>query len=346
MKKLKLPLILIVLAGLAWFAYKLNQGKDNSKMADEALSDFAIKDTASIDKLILTDTEGSAGVCLIRTPQGWTTDKGDCVQQHLVITMLETIKYVAVKSLVPKDAIETVNKSLTVHHRKVEIFQKGKLSKTWYVGNPTADHYGTYMLLKDPEKGKSPEPFIMHMPNEHGSLQSRFITNPLEYQCSGIFNYEPLDVKSIDVQIPDSSHLNFRIVANGENNFSLYNNGNSIPEFDTTKVRAYILYYQKIHFESHNSLLNAKQVDSLKKTTPYYTIEVTNQAGEANKIKLYKKRFVVERYGLDGTLLEFDQDRLWVVLKNGTLVVGQYHVFNVLLRDLRFFKPGTTWFPG
>ena len=338
MKNLRTIIIVVALGGLAFFAYYLSKGNDNSKLATEALSDFAIKDTASIDKLVLTDTEGSAGINLVRTPEGWTTDKGECIQQHLVHTILETIRHIAVKGPVPKDGIETVNKNLTAHHRKMDIYVKGELAKTWYVGNPTADHYGTYMLLKDPERGKSPEPFIMYMPNEHGSLQSRFITNPLEFQCTGVFNYKPLDVKSIDVQIPDSSNLNFKIVANGENSFSLFNNQKSVADFDTSQVRSYILFYQKIHFESHNTLLNAKQVDSLKASTPYYTIEVTTKAGESNKIQLYQKRFVIERYGYDGELLEYDQDRLWVVLKNGTLVVGQYHVFDKLLRDIHYFE--------
>jgi len=337
MKNIKTLLIILTLGGLAYFAYYLSQGKDNSKLADKALSDFAHKDTASINKLILTDTDGNAGVNLIRTPQGWTTDKGDCVQQHLVVAILETIKHIAVKGPVPENSIETVNKNLAAHHRKLEIYVKGELLKTWYIGNPTPDHYGTYMLLKDPELGKSPEPFIMYMPNEHGSLQSRFITNPLEFKCSDIFTYKPLDVKSIDVQIPDSSHLNFKIVANDENNFSLFNNQTNVADFDTTKVRSYILFYQKVHFESYNSLLKPAQVDSLKKSTPYYTIAVTDKAGAINKIQLYKKRFVIERYGYDGELLEFDQDRLWVVLSDGTLVVGQYHVFNKLLRDIRYF---------
>lgn len=339
MKKYKTLLLILGLAGLVGLAYYLNRGKDNSKLADEALSNFAVKDTASIDKLILTDTDGNAGVNLIRTPNGWTTETGGCVQQHLVNTMLETIKHVAVKGPVPKNGIENINKMLAAHHRKVDIYVRGELLKTWYIGNPTPDHYGTYMLLKDPEKGKSPEPFIMYLPNEHGSLQTRFITNPLELECSGIFNYEPLDVKSIDVQIPDSSVLNFKIVANGENNFSLFNNGNSVPHFDTTRVRSYILYYKKIHYESHNSLLGASEADSLKASTPYYTIEVTNKTGQSNKIKLYKKKFVVERYGYDGELLQYDQDRLWVVLQDGRLVVGQYHVFDKLMRDIHFFEP-------
>lgn len=338
MKKFRTPLIVIVLAVLAFVAYKLNSSNDNSKLADEALSDFAVQDTASIDKLILADTEGSKGITLVRTKSGWTNENGDCVQQHLVITILQTIKHIAVKSLVPKDGIESINKMLAAHHRKMDIYQNGTLIKTWYIGNATADHYGTYMLLKDPEKGKSPEPFIMHMPNEHGSLQSRFITNPLEFKCTGIFNYEPLDVKTIDVQIPDSAHLNFKIVAIDDNHFSLYNNEKLVGPFDTVKVRSYILNYKKIHFESFNTLLNSKQVDSMYATVPYYTISVSTKSGISNSVKLYKKRFVVERYGLDGKLLEFDQDRLWVFLKDGSLVVGQYHVFNKLLRDIHFFE--------
>ncbi len=81
------------------------------------------------------------------------------------------------------------------HHKKVEIFQNGKIAKTWYVGNATQDHLGTYMLLKDAEKGKSPEPFIMFLPNMYGSLQARFSTNPLDYVCSEIFTYDPLKIK-------------------------------------------------------------------------------------------------------------------------------------------------------
>src|SRR5687768_9745918 len=126
MKKFKTLLIILGVAGLAWFAYTLNKGKDNSKLAEEALSDFAIKDTASIDKLILSDTEGSKGITLVRTADGWTDEAGSCIQQHLVITILQTIRHVAVRSLVPGASIETVNKSLTAHHKKMEIFQNGE----------------------------------------------------------------------------------------------------------------------------------------------------------------------------------------------------------------------------
>lgn len=340
MQKVKTIIIVIVVAALAFFAWKLaNKDDSNTRLADKALSDFAIDDTASIDKLILTDTEGSPGVTLKREGRAWVSENGECIQQHLVWTILETIKHIKVKSPVGKEAIETINKNLTAHHKKAEIFQNGKLAKVWYIGNPTPDHYGTYMLLKDPELGKSPEPFITYMPTMHGSLRSRFITNPLEFECTGIFNYDLLNIKSVEVVQPDSSQHNFKIVCNDKNNFSLFSNGNEINGFDTTRVRSYLVAYQKIHFEHHNYEYTQHEIDSLREATPYFTIEVEDKGGDKNKVLLYKRKYHFEKMGLDGKPLEWDQDRCWVFLRDGRLTVGQYHVFDKLLRPLNFFLP-------
>ncbi|MFT5823936.1 MAG: hypothetical protein ACI8ZM_005202 [Crocinitomix sp.] len=337
MKNIKTIIIILVLGGLAFAAYKLSVKPAGSNLADQALSDFAVKDTASIDKLILTDTDGNPGVTVVRTAGGWTTAEGECVQQHLVQTLLETIKYIKVKGPVSKGSIETINKSLAAHNKKMEIYQNGKLTKTWYVGDPTQDQYGTFMLLKDEEKGKSPEPFIMHLPNMYGNLSTRFITSPLPFKCSKVFSYDPLDIASVEVVIPDSSYLNVEIIANSENSFSLSNNGASLSAFDTTQVRNYLVGFRKVHFENHNYILSGEQVDSLKNSTPFFTIKVNSKDGESNSVRIFKRKQQYKKVGLDGELLEFDQDRIWVELEDGTIVVGQYYVFGKLMRDIRFF---------
>ncbi len=337
-KRVRTILIFVVVAGLAFLAWKLSSQKDNNtKLADHALSDFAVADTAHIDQIVMTDTEGNKGVTLIRDGGTWKSATGECIQQHLVQTILETIRRVKVKSPVGQATIETVNKNLTAHHRKVEIYVSGKLNKVWYIGNPTPDHHGTYMLLKDPELGKSPEPFIMHMPGLHGSLQTRFITNPLEFECTGIFNYDVLNIAWVDVCQPDSAHQNFRIKASGKNNFSLFSNGKSVNSFDTAQVRDYLLGFQKIHFENHNYEYDEKNVDSLRNETPYFTIEVCDKQQQRNKVLIYRRRYHYVKIGMDGLPLEWDQDRCWVFLKDGRLVVGQYFVFDKLLRSLDWF---------
>lgn len=338
MKKLKLIIIIVALGSLGIWAFMLANKEDgNSRMSDEALSDFAVKDTANIDKLILTDTEGNDGVTLIRNGRQWSMENGQCVQQLLVQTMLQTIMHVMVKSPVPKNTIQTVNKNLTTHHRKVEIYLKGQLHKTWYVGQPTPDQYGTYMLLKDPEKGKSPEPFIMHLPNMYGNLETRFITNPLDFECTGIFNYDPLNIKTIEVKMPDSADYNFKITSLENNQFDLSSNGKTVPNFDTVSVRGYILGFRKIHFEQHNYLIDQKYEDSLKATLPWYIIQVTDTDQQTNRVICYRKKMVYEKYDYNGELVEYDRDRLWVVLNDGRLVVGQFYVFDKILQDLRFF---------
>ena len=220
----------------------------------------------------------------------------------------------------------------------MEIYQNGKLIKTWYVGDPTQDQYGTFMLLKDVEKGKSPEPFIMHLPNMYGNLSTRFITDPLPFECTEVFRYDPIDIASVNVTIPDSSHLNFKVVANDENSFSVFSNGSPVAEFDTTQVRSYLVGFRKVHFENHNYTLSEEHLDSLKGSTPFYTINVTSKSGDEKGIRIFRRKYLYEKYGLDGELLEFDQDRLWIELEDGEVVVGQYYVFGKLMRDTRFFS--------
>lgn len=340
MNRIRLVVVLLAVALLSIWAYQLRAKKGNrARLSEQALFNFAISDTALIDQIVLTDTEGSAGVQLIRGEDNrWSGANGECLQQHLVHTILTTIKRVKVKAPVPRSALATVTKNLAAHHRKVAIYASGKLAKIWYVGKPTPDQYGTYMLLKDPVKGKSPEPFIMYLPDMYGNLESRFATDPLEWVCTGVFNYAPQQIQSVMVTIPDSSAYNFKLEAVGNNLFSLYNNARAVEQFDTVKARNYLLGFRRIHFESHNSILDKRGVDSLKQTTPWYLIEVTDRSGAVNQVKCYKKKMRYQKYDYDGNLIEIDRDRLWVVTQEGELVVGQYYVFDKLLKDVRFFE--------
>ena len=336
MKNIKTIIILLVVAILGYFIFMLFGG-EKSSLSEKALSDFAVKDTASIDRINLSDTQGNA-MGFIKSDHVWTLETGECIQQHMVATFLETFKYVAVKSPVPEGAVDNMNEQIMLHHKKIEIYQNGKISKTWYVGNPTQDHLGTYMLLKDPEKGKSPEPFIMFLPNMNGNLLDRFSTNQLDYVCSEIFTYDPLNILSIDVVIPDSTELNYKIVALDNNSFELYNNDLKVDAFDTSRVRSYITSYRKVHFEHHNRTANADHVDSLNNSIPYYIISVTDKQGDVNKVVAHLKSPGFNRYDFNGELVEYDQDNLWVFTRYNELTVCQYYVFDKLLRDINFFK--------
>ncbi len=335
MKNLKTIIIYLAVLILGYFVYQTMNGT-NSSLSKNALSDFAVKDTASVDKIHLSDTQGN-DLTFVKDGKKWTLDNGDCVQQHLIKSFLEAFKYISVKAPVGKNAIDNINKSILTHHKKVEIYQNGKLAKTWFIGNATADHYGTFMLLKDPEKGKSPEPFIMFLPNMYGSVGDRFSTDKLEYMCSQVFAYNPLNIKEIDVQLPEKPELSFKITQN-DNQFELYNNENKINDFDTLKVRKYLLAYKKKHFNSYNRELSQQGIDSLRQSTPMYIIKVTDVNGDENQIKAYRKGVQGNQYDFEGNLLVYDRDNLWVFINDGSLTKCQYFVFDPLLKDINYFK--------
>lgn len=336
MKNIKTIVILVVIAILGFVIFsKINEEK--SSLSAEAISDFAVKDTASIDRINLSDTQGRK-MSFIKSGNVWTLEDGKCIQQHMIYVFLETFKFVAVKGPLPVGSIDNVNKTILAHHKKIEIFQNGKLAKTWYVGNATRDHEGTFMLLKDPVLGKSPEPFIMYLPNMHGNLLDRFSTNPLDYVCSEVYKYDPLTINTVNVVVPDSSHLNFRIELIAKNTFELYNNDIKIETFDTTQVRTYLNYYRKIHFEFHNRSASQEVIDSLNSATPYYTIDVTDNTGDVNSIRAYKKLAAFEQRDFNGDIIKYDPNKLWVFTRYNELTVCQYHVFDKLFRGINFFK--------
>jgi hypothetical protein len=336
MKNIKTIVILAVISILGFVIFSKNK-EEKSSLSSEAISNFAVKDTASIDRINLSDTQGKS-MSFIKTGNVWTLENGKCIQQHMIYVFLETFKFVAIKGPVSVGAIDNVNKTILTHHKKIEIFQNGMLAKTWYVGNATRDHEGTYMLLKDPVLGKSPEPYIMYLPNMHGNLLDRFSTNPLDYVCSEIYKYDPLTINTVNVVVPDSSHLNFRIELIAKNTFELYNNDIKVESFDTTKIRTYLNYYRKIHFEFHNRSANLSKIDSLKTATPFYTIDVTDNTGDVNGIRAYKKLAAFEQMDFNGNIMVYDPNKLWVFTRYGELTVCQYHVFDKLFRDINFFK--------
>jgi len=336
MKNIKTIGIVIVILVLGFVIFsKVNEKK--SSLSFEAISNFTVKDTATVDRINLSDSEGRS-MSFIKNGNTWTLENGKCIQQHMIYVFLETFKFVAVKGPVSIGALDNVNKMIMTHHKKIEIFQNGKLAKTWYVGNATRDHEGTFMLLKDPVLGKSPEPFIMYLPNMHGNLLDRFSTNPLDYVCSEVYKYDPLVINTVNVVVPDSSHLNFRIELIAKNTFELYNNETKIEDFDTTKVRSYLNYFRKIHFEFHNRTASQEKIDSLQSATPFYTIDVTDNTGDVNGIRAYKKMAAFEQLDFNGDIIKYDPNKLWVFTRYNELTVCQYHVFDKLFRTINYFK--------
>jgi len=336
MKKIIPFILVLIFLILGYYAYSLLTEK-KSALSNESLSNFAIKDTSSINRLTISNTNNER-IDFHKIDGSWQFEDGTCLQVHMINNFLETIKYIAIKAPVPVGTVPYVNKEILGQHKKIEIYQHGKLSKTWYIGSSTQDHYGTYMILKIEGQGISPEPFVTFLPSGYGNLSDQFSLRKKDYQCSGIFVYKPDDIKSINVVCHSDTSQNFLIKNLGNNEFEIYNNGTKISQFDTVKVRDYIVSFKKMHYQTKEPIMPKNIRDSIIQSPPYYTLTVTNSNGVKNELITHLKYNPFEKYDYDGNLIIYDLNNLYGYNNQIGFVSIQYFVFDKTFKTIQYFK--------
>lgn len=330
-------IILVALAIAAIFVYR---SKGRTSTIDKEASDFGFKDTAAVDKIFMADKDGQS-VLLERQKTGWIVNGKFQVRPDAIDMLLYTIRMVEVKSPVSKTGRETVIKLMAGKSTKVEVYTKGKKVKQYYVGHPTQDHTGTYMLMSDPESGENyPDPFITHIPGFNGYLSTRYFVEESDWRDRLMINYRPPQIKQIKLdlhELPDSS---FVIDLFSMQRFGLKDGkGQQVP-FSEEKLKQYIAYFQNVNCE-YVLDKTTPLLDSLSKSAvPFATLTITDRDNAQNVTQFYHKYPVAsknEQYGVD---YKYDPDRLFVKFNNGKdYGMAQYYVFGKMLQTYGYFMP-------
>ena len=320
-------LLVVALIAIAIFITN-NNGFTTNKIEQ---TNFIIEDTSSITRIHLTDTRGGSIDLTKVTSNYWMLNDTYRARTDAVQLLLKTMRRIQVKQPVPSSSFEQVVSQIASNHVKAEIYSEdNNLDKTWYIGGPTQNHYGTYMLLETPGFGKSSVPHIMHFPGFYGFLTARFFMDENDWRWSGVFNYHPSDITSIKLENLHHPSQSFEILYNGENNISLLNtSGVKVSTFDTLSVKNYMLNFKKKHFETFDKTLNDTEHDSLQKTEPAYRISVTNKENEINTITIWDKKALEGATNAVGETLIIDPERK-IALYNGDWLIVQNFAFNSL----------------
>lgn len=331
-KSIILVIAIVIVGALAFMATNLVR---NSGKSDTELLEFSIADTASVDKIIITDAFQNKFEA-VRKNGVWVDHQGNCIIQEPLNTMLETFKNVEFKGYVPENSRKTITNRMASSHTKVEIFQNGEWTKTWYVGFSTQDHYGTYMLLETPDE-KSDLPVIMKIKGFNGIIEPRFFADARRWKCTQIFALERDQISHVDVKFYDQPQRSFSVSKNGTD-YTVRQQGRLLETVDTNMIIRYLNNYKKIHYEFVNYDLNAKQVDSLKRSKPFCVLTVKEVSGKTSALKMYRlKGSGVKTMNDFGDSVSYDANRFWCVLPNGELVKCQYFVFNPLIMGHIYF---------
>jgi len=333
MKKQNILIIaLTIVAILSYLTYSLMSKSGNS--VETELIDFAIKDVTQVDKIIISgDTDNE--FILTKNGTKWNSNKTPCIQQQNVDFILEAFTKIEFKGYLPENASKHQIKMMSAKHIKVQIFENGEWSKTWYIGPSSQDHYGQIMMLDSKEFGMSDKPVIMSIKGVKGIIEPRFYSDFRKWACTAIFELDPQKIKKVDVSYVQEPTRSFKVI-NNNNNYEVFQQNTKITA-STPMILKYIQNYKKIHFNMPNYSLNIKQVDSLNRTTPFCYLTVTEIDGKSTRLKLHRVRSGQQTTNEFGQPANYDMDYLWCFLPSGELVKCQYFVFNPLILGHVYF---------
>jgi len=225
---------------LGWLAIDLTR-KDG--VTDSEYIEFAVKDTNTVSKIIISDAFSNT-FTLVRNGDEWTDKNGGCIMQSSVHYILEALGNISLKGYLSDKSHKQFIKLMSASHTKVEIFQDGEWTKTWYIGPSAQDHNGQIMLLETADGGKSTSPVMMQIKGMTGIIEPRFFADPRKWACTNIFELELEEIASVDIKYPTERKRNFNLKAKG-NRFSLTQNGKKIPDVDTLNIYRYLQGYRK-----------------------------------------------------------------------------------------------------
>lgn len=329
-------IILIVsvagLAGLSWYISTLFANKGKS---DTQLIEFKIKDVSSIDKLIITDKALNTFE-VHKEDETWLDKDGNCVVPENVDNILDAIRNIEFKGYLPDKSHANYNKMMTAQNIKLEIFENGEWSKTWYIGPPAPDHYGQIMLLDTKELGKSAHPVLMKVKGLNGFLGPRFFADPRLWACTDIFKIPMEKISRVDVKFNVDPTRSFSVTKKGTV-LNVYQQGKELQNVDPKMVFSYLQNYKKIHYNLRNFEYSKNQMDSLKRTVPFAEIKVKETNGKTTKLRCFRARSASNEIVAGLEIINSDVDKFWCELPDGEVVKCQYFVFNPLLLGHIYF---------
>ncbi len=322
-------LILIVVLLVAIAAYFLvNNKAETVSNIEGAKTEFAIEDTASINKIFIADANGGQ-VTLNKVNKVWMVDGKYVARPDNIKLLMKTFSRIKVKTPVPKSALNNVIKSIATTGTKVEIYRGGnEPAKVYYVGGSTLNHMGTYMLLET-EKVKSTVPFITYIPGFNGYLSTRFFTEGEQWRDAVVFKYLVEDVKSIKVEYFENQEQSFTIQKeNGQFSLRDYKTNEPVVGASQKFVDQYVSLFGHVYYEMIDLESSQEKIDSILNSDPYFSIEVDGVLGGTNKIVTYHMPNYRQTPDGDGTIFEYDVDRLYAHLNGELFLFVQFATFD------------------
>ncbi|MBL8010897.1 MAG: hypothetical protein JNJ64_09835 [Flavobacteriales bacterium] len=321
-RTLLIVLVALVLGAVAWWLAMHDRGTTLSG----PLTDFAVADTAAVDRIFIAEPDGRTVDLRRGAGGGWTVNGRLDANPIQVNLLLKTFLRVEVRAPVPKSAEANVLRVMAGTAKRVEIYTGGdRPDRIWFVGHSTKDHFGTYMLLEKPGTGRSTVPYVMGMSGFTGYLTPRFHVDLDVWRSSILLQERDLAaLREVRVERPGTPGAGFRVALDEGGTPTLLDEAGAVLPMDSAAVRDMLLPLRGLNFEYVERQLTAAERDSVMRSTPLHRLTLVRRNGDERTIPFWAKgAYAGQRDAMGILLKEEDVDRVYATVDDTVLVAVQ-----------------------
>ncbi len=331
----KILSLLLVLLGIGYYVISKKPWRTASKAADA----FAVKDTASVNKIFMANKMGQR-VLLERTANNtWLVNGKIPADEFKIKLLLGTLHDLQIQMPVPPTMHNTIIAQLASKGVKTEIYANNELIKTIYVGSETADKTGTFMLMEGEDQS-----YVIQIPGFVGFLTPRFFITEIKWRSKLVFDIPADQIQSISINYPEKPNESFTYnKADFEAKGILLNNNKPIAA-DTQQVKLFLHSFEQKYAEGFydDSTFLQKERDSLLQLTPYCKIELVRTNGSKQNLQLFYKPVGERtkfRYDDKGNELSIDPEKFYAKIDEIPQIGSiQEYTFRKILASLHTLK--------
>jgi hypothetical protein len=321
MKRNTVLYILIFTAGVLMIFFLARNrdpfGKNNTS--------FAVEKDKQITRIELI--HGQSKVSLERSGEKWSVNQDSEARKSAVVFILKTLREIKIKSPVSSELFKTEVVDKQIEPVRVNVYQRRKLIRSFYVYKTSSNIYGNIMKLRVLSK-----PFIVYMPGYEDNIGSHFVVNELFWKPFTVFKLLPSEIGLIELTNFSDPADSFTI----ENSKGVFTLKNSFSGQDSAKVKRYISYFVNVPFESWAFDLAPGEKAKIESSSPIYRISVKTTLGKELKLTIWQRQTPAP----DGGMSRDDTDRVWGRLEDGSdIFIMRYFDIDPILKKRSWFVP-------
>jgi hypothetical protein len=270
--------------------------------------------------------QGDKKLSLEKSGDRWLLNKNQEARKSAIAFILRTLKGMKIKSPVSSEIFENEIIKKQVEPVKVNIYEKRRMVKSFFVYKTPSNLYGNIMKMKPSSK-----PFIVYIPGLEDNIGAHFVLNELFWKPYLVFNLLPSRIAFIGFENFQDTSASF-IINCRKTGYSLSDGNHEIAGWDTLKIKRYISYYTAISFDSWAFELTPEEKRSIESGSPLFRITVKPWSEPEISLTIWEKWTEVNGEK------KRDTDRVWAKtnLQDGIFVMRYFDLDPILKKRVYF----------